>query len=67
MKLKTTQLNIMAKEKNPVKKSDTTSWNGYNRIETWNEDNIKELSSIYYRVLKLIGEDPEREGGCLNL
>jgi GTP cyclohydrolase I len=36
--------------------------NGYNKIETWDEENIKELSSIYYRVLKLIGEDPEREG-----
>lgn len=35
---------------------------GYNKIETWNEENIEELSSIYYRVLGLIGEDPEREG-----
>jgi GTP cyclohydrolase IA len=35
---------------------------GYNKIETWNAKNIKELSSIYYRVLELIGEDPEREG-----
>jgi GTP cyclohydrolase I len=35
---------------------------GYNKIETWNEENINELSAIYYRVLKLIGEDPEREG-----
>ncbi len=39
-----------------------TGTNGYNRVETWNEENIKELSDIYYRVLKLIGEDPEREG-----
>jgi len=36
--------------------------NGYNKVETWNAENIKELSAIYYRVLKLIGEDPEREG-----
>ena len=36
--------------------------NGYNKIETWNAENIEELSAIYYRVLKLIGEDPEREG-----
>jgi GTP cyclohydrolase I len=36
--------------------------NGYNKIETWNSENIKELSEIYYRVLKLIGEDPDREG-----
>jgi GTP cyclohydrolase I len=35
---------------------------GYNKIETWNTANIEELSSIYYRVLQLIGEDPEREG-----
>jgi GTP cyclohydrolase I len=35
---------------------------GYNKIETWNAENIEELSAIYYRVLGLIGEDPEREG-----
>jgi GTP cyclohydrolase I len=42
--------------------TDGISRNGYNKIESWNEENIKELSSIYYRVLKLIGEDPDREG-----
>jgi GTP cyclohydrolase I len=42
-------------------RSDSVS-NGYNKIETWNTENIEELSNIYYRVLKLIGEDPEREG-----
>ncbi len=35
---------------------------GYNKIETWNEEAIKELSSMYYRILRLIGEDPDREG-----
>ncbi len=35
---------------------------GYNKIETWDSDNINELSTIYYRVLELIGEDPAREG-----
>ncbi len=35
---------------------------GYNKIETWNAENIEELSKIYYRVLQLLGEDPEREG-----
>lgn len=35
---------------------------GYNKIETWNSANIEELSKIYYKVLKLIGEDPDREG-----
>ncbi len=36
--------------------------NGYNKIETWDAESIEELSSIYHRVLELIGEDPEREG-----
>ena len=35
---------------------------GYNKIETWDAENIEELSNIYHRVLKLIGEDPDREG-----
>jgi GTP cyclohydrolase I len=35
---------------------------GYNKIETWNAENVEELSTIYHRVLQLIGEDPEREG-----
>ena len=34
----------------------------YNKTETWNSENIEELSTIYRRVLKLIGEDPDREG-----
>ncbi len=38
------------------------STNGYNKIESWDSKNIEELASIYYKVLKLIGEDPEREG-----
>lgn len=38
------------------------SSNGYNKIESWNDENIKELSAMYYKVLKLIGEDPDREG-----
>jgi len=36
--------------------------NGYNKIETWNAENIEELAAIYHRVLELIGEDPGREG-----
>jgi GTP cyclohydrolase IA len=35
---------------------------GYNKVESWDKENINELSSIYYRVLRLIGEDPDREG-----
>ncbi|MCU0363795.1 MAG: GTP cyclohydrolase I FolE [Bacteroidales bacterium] len=36
--------------------------NGYTKTETWDKSTIEELSGIYYRVLQLIGEDPEREG-----
>jgi GTP cyclohydrolase I len=36
--------------------------NGYNKIETWNGETIDEMASMYKRILKLIGEDPEREG-----
>src|SRR5664280_2603061 len=35
---------------------------GYNKIETWNNETIEEIASMYKRQLKLIGEDPEREG-----
>ena len=34
----------------------------YNKIETWNAENIEEMASLYRRLLELIGEDPEREG-----
>jgi GTP cyclohydrolase I len=36
--------------------------NRYNKIETWDSKSIEELSTIYHRVLELIGEDPSREG-----
>jgi GTP cyclohydrolase I len=36
--------------------------NGYNKIETWDSETIGELSSLYYKILKLLGEDPDREG-----
>jgi GTP cyclohydrolase IA len=35
---------------------------GYNKLETWNGETIEELSTMYHRILELIGEDPEREG-----
>lgn len=35
---------------------------GYNKVETWNAENIAELATIYKRVLELIGENPDREG-----
>jgi GTP cyclohydrolase I len=34
----------------------------YNKIERWNPEVIKEISEYYYKILKLLGEDPEREG-----
>jgi GTP cyclohydrolase I len=52
----------MAKKIETVNNGGGNSPNGYNKIESWDEENIKELSSIYYKVLKLIGEDPDREG-----
>ncbi|MCJ7820708.1 MAG: GTP cyclohydrolase I FolE [Bacteroidales bacterium] len=35
---------------------------GYNKIETWDTETIKEISGYYYKILKLLGEDPDREG-----
>jgi GTP cyclohydrolase I len=35
---------------------------GYIKTESWDSDTVEELSTLYYRVLQLIGEDPEREG-----
>src|SRR5664279_4611737 len=34
----------------------------YNKVESWDKEKLDELSSLYSKVLKLIGEDPEREG-----
>jgi GTP cyclohydrolase IA len=52
----------MAKTIEKINDGSEMVTNGYNKIETWNSQNIEELSAIYYRVLKLIGEDPDREG-----
>lgn len=52
----------MAKKIETINNGGGTSTNGYNKIETWDANNIEELASIYYRVLKLLGEDPDREG-----
>ncbi len=35
---------------------------GYNKIEKWNAEAINEISGYYYKILKLLGEDPDREG-----
>ena len=52
----------MAKTIEKVNDGSGIVTNGYNKIETWNAENIEELASIYHRVLELIGEDPNREG-----
>ncbi|MFV0267539.1 MAG: GTP cyclohydrolase I FolE [Draconibacterium sp.] len=36
--------------------------NGYERIDLFNDESIKELSGHYEKILKIIGEDPTREG-----
>ena len=35
---------------------------GYSKIDAYNPELIKKLSVHYYEILKLIGEDPDREG-----
>lgn len=35
---------------------------GYNKIERWDPETVKEISGYYYRILQLLGEDPDREG-----
>ena len=35
---------------------------GYSRVDRWDTSNTEELSILYHKILKLIGEDPEREG-----
>lgn len=52
----------MAKKNVCETKISGNNSNGYTRIEQWDEKNIKELSKVYYKVLKLIGENPDREG-----
>lgn len=52
----------MAEKKKTEKCAVKKNSNGYIITETWDEENIKELSSIYFKVLELIGEDPRREG-----
>ena len=34
----------------------------YSRIDKYNEEQTKGLSSLYREVLKTLGEDPDREG-----
>ncbi|MFH1000353.1 MAG: GTP cyclohydrolase I FolE [Bacteroidota bacterium] len=34
----------------------------YERIDEWNPEKLEKLSHHYYEILKLLGENPEREG-----
>jgi GTP cyclohydrolase I len=52
----------MAKNKEKLNDGTGHFADGYNKIETWNGETIKEIATMYKRILKLIGEDPEREG-----
>ena len=52
----------MAKKIESINNGSGILVDGYNKIETWDGENLDELSSVYYKVLKLIGEDPDREG-----
>jgi GTP cyclohydrolase I len=36
--------------------------NGYQKIDRYNPEIIKDLSANYHKVLELIGEKPDREG-----
>ena len=35
---------------------------GYEKIDSYNPEIIKKISSHYYEIIKLLGEDPNREG-----
>ena len=35
---------------------------GYNKIESWSDEVTKGIADRYYDIIKLLGEDPEREG-----
>jgi GTP cyclohydrolase I len=52
----------MAKRIESVNNGGGISPKGYNKVESWDADNINELASVYHKVLKLLGEDPDREG-----
>jgi GTP cyclohydrolase I len=52
----------MAKKIESINNGSGISESGYNKIESWDEQNIRELSLIYHKLLVLLGEDPDREG-----
>ncbi|MDA3781556.1 MAG: GTP cyclohydrolase I FolE [Bacteroidales bacterium] len=40
----------------------TSENSGYKKIESWDDEKTKKLAEHYSEILKLIGEDPSREG-----
>jgi GTP cyclohydrolase I len=52
----------MAKKFEKINEGTGLVEDGYNKIETWNSETVTEIATMYKRILKLIGEDPEREG-----
>jgi len=52
----------MAKKIETINSGNGLDAKGYNKTESWDEKNINDLSALYYKVLGLIGEDPDREG-----
>lgn len=52
----------MAKKIETVNNGTRPSSKGYNKTESWDAETIEELASHYHSILKLLGEDPEREG-----
>lgn len=30
---------------------------GYNKIETWDDNTVKEIAGMYYKILKHLGEE----------
>jgi GTP cyclohydrolase I len=41
---------------------DENMMDGYEKLDVYNEDTIRKLSINYKDILKLVGEDPERDG-----
>jgi len=52
----------MAKRIEKINNGSKFSPKGYNKTESWDSETIDELASHYRRILKLLGEDPDREG-----
>lgn len=41
---------------------DWSTERGYEKQEAYHEDSVKDIASKYSEIIKLLGEDPEREG-----